>query len=168
MNDMLVLPTLPQAVLIAVQDGDARGADARGKKKCVPLISRYVTIPCKKQITFTNCSDEQTSALIEVYQGWDAPTFFGSLRLAFPKATRGVKEIEVTADIDANGLINLIVEDRDPVTRQINAACSKTVSLTLVAWGIRKDFGSLAPPLEAAAGGAEERIAKVDQSEGKK
>jgi molecular chaperone DnaK len=81
------------------------------------LIDRNTTIPTRKSETFSTASDSQTSVEIKVYQG--ERTMAGDNRLlgvfqlvGIPPAPRGIPQIEVTFDIDANGILNVTAKDR--------------------------------------------------------
>ncbi len=81
------------------------------------LIERNTTIPCKKSETFSTAADSQTSVEIHVLQGEremakdNRP--LGKFHLeGLPPAPRGVPQIEVTFDIDANGILNVSAKDK--------------------------------------------------------
>jgi molecular chaperone DnaK len=81
------------------------------------LIERNTTIPTRKSETFTTAADGQSSVEIHVLQGErEMATYnktLGKFHLMnIPAAPRGVPQIEVTFDIDANGIVNVSAKDR--------------------------------------------------------
>jgi molecular chaperone DnaK len=81
------------------------------------LIERNTTIPTRKSETFSTASDNQTSVEIKVYQGERAMAadnkMLGVFQLVgIPPAPRGIPQVEVTFDIDANGIMNVTAKDK--------------------------------------------------------
>ncbi len=81
------------------------------------LIPRNTTIPAKKSEIFSTAADSQTAVDVHVYQG-ERPMakdnrMLGTFRLdGIPSAPRGVPQIEVTFDLDANGILNVTAKDK--------------------------------------------------------
>ena len=100
------------------------------------LIERNTTIPAKKTEVFSTASDSQTSVEIHVLQGEremakDNRTLGKFHLVGIPAAPRGVPQIEVTFDIDANGILNVSAKD---------TATGKTQAITITASsGLAKD-----------------------------
>jgi molecular chaperone DnaK len=100
------------------------------------LIERNTTIPTKKAEVFSTASDSQTSVEIHVLQGeremaGDNRTLGKFHLVGIPPAPRGIPQIEVTFDIDANGILNVSAKDR---------ATGKAQAITITASsGLAKD-----------------------------
>jgi molecular chaperone DnaK len=82
-----------------------------------PLIERNTTIPTRKSEVFSTASDNQTQVEIHVLQGerpmaGDNRTLGKFHLVGIPPAPRGIPQIEVTFDIDANGIVNVSAKDR--------------------------------------------------------
>lgn len=81
------------------------------------LIERNTTIPCRKSEIFSTASDSQTQVEIHVLQGeremaMDNRTLGRFILDGIPPAPRGVPQVEVTFDIDANGILNVSAKDK--------------------------------------------------------
>jgi len=100
------------------------------------LIERNTTIPTKRSEVFSTASDSQTSVEVHVLQGErtvarDNRTLGKFQLVGIPSAPRGVPQIEVTFDIDANGIVNVSAKDR---------GTGKTQNITITASsGLSKD-----------------------------
>jgi molecular chaperone DnaK len=104
-KDLLLLDVTPLSLAIETLGGVA-----------TPMIPRNTTIPTKKTETFSTAADSQTSVEVHVLQG-ERPLAaqnrtLGKFHLTgIPTAPRGVPQIEVTFDIDANGILNVTAKD---------------------------------------------------------
>ena len=81
------------------------------------LISRNTTIPTRKSETFSTAADSQTAVEVHVLQGErqlarDNRTLGRFQLVGIPPAPRGVPQVEVTFDIDANGMVNVSAKDK--------------------------------------------------------
>jgi molecular chaperone DnaK len=104
-KDLLLLDVTPLTLAIETLGGVA-----------TPMIPRNTTIPTKNTETFSTAADSQTSVEVHVLQG-ERPMAaqnrtLGKFHLTgIPPAPRGVPQIEVTFDIDANGILNVTAKD---------------------------------------------------------
>jgi molecular chaperone DnaK len=106
MKDVLLLDVTPLSLGVETMGG-----------VMTALIPRNTTIPARKTEVFSTAEDNQTAVDIRVFQG-ERPLaadnmLLGEFRLeGIPPAPRGVPQIEVTYDIDANGILNVSAKDR--------------------------------------------------------
>ncbi len=124
-RDVLLLDVTPLSV----------GLETLGSVS-TPLIERNTTIPTSKSQVFSTAADNQTSVEIHVLQGerpmaGDNKSLGRFILSGIPPAPRGVPQVEVTFDIDANGILNVKAKDK---------ASGKEQSITITASsGLSKD-----------------------------
>jgi molecular chaperone DnaK len=148
-KDLLLLDVTPLTLAIETLGGVA-----------TQMIPRNTTIPTKKTETFSTAADSQTEVEVHVLQG-ERPMAaqnrtLGKFKLAgIPPAPRGVPQIEVTFDIDANGILNVTAKDM---------ATGKDTRITITSSsGLSKDeVERMAKDAEAHAGEDKEKREEVD------
>jgi molecular chaperone DnaK len=105
-NDILLLDVTPLTLSVETLGGVA-----------TPLIERNTTVPTRKSQTFSTAADSQTQVEIHVLQG-ERPMAVDNKSLGkfildgIPPAPRGIPQVEVTFDIDANGILNVTAQDK--------------------------------------------------------
>jgi molecular chaperone DnaK len=148
-KDLLLLDVTPLTLSIETLGGVATG-----------MIPRNTTIPTKKTETFSTAADNQTEVEVHVLQG-ERPMAaqnrtLGKFKLAgIPPAPRGVPQIEVTFDIDANGILNVTAKDN---------ATGKDTRITITSSsGLSKDeVERMAKDAEAHASEDKEKREEID------
>jgi molecular chaperone DnaK len=148
-KDLLLLDVTPLTLAIETLGGVA-----------TQMIPRNTTIPTKKTETFSTAADSQTEVEVHVLQG-ERPLAaqnrtLGKFKLAgIPPAPRGVPQIEVTFDIDANGILNVTAKDN---------ATGKDTRITITSSsGLSKDeVEKMAKEAEAHAAEDKEKREEID------
>lgn len=124
------------------------------------IIPRNTTIPTKKSETFSTAADGQTNVEIHVLQGEREMSndnkSLGTFRLdGIPPAPRGVPQIEVTFDIDANGILNVSAKDKGTGKEQ-------SISITGASTLPQNEVERMVNEAEANATADQERREKID------
>jgi molecular chaperone DnaK len=148
-KDLLLLDVTPLTLAIETLGGVA-----------TPMIPRNTTIPTKKTETFSTAADSQTEVEVHVLQG-ERPMAaqnrtLGKFKLAgIPPAPRGVPQIEVTFDIDANGILNVTAKD--------NASGKDTrITITSSSGLSKEEVEKMAKEAEAHAAEDKERREEIE------
>ncbi len=124
------------------------------------LIPRNTTIPTRKSEIFSTAADNQTSVEIHVLQG-ERPVATGNRTLGkfqligIPPAPRGLPQVEVTFDIDANGILNVSAKDT-ATNKEQKITISSSTSLT------KDEAERLAKEAEAHASEDKQRLSEVE------
>jgi molecular chaperone DnaK len=148
-KDLLLLDVTPLTLAIETLGGVA-----------TPMIPRNTTIPTKKTETFSTAADSQTEVEVHVLQG-ERPLAaqnrtLGKFKLGgLPPAPRGIPQIEVTFDIDANGILNVTAKDN---------ATGKDTRITITSSsGLSKDeVEKMAKEADAHASEDKEKREEID------
>jgi molecular chaperone DnaK len=126
-----------------------------------PLIERNTTIPTKKSQVFSTAADNQPAVTISIFQGDRKMArdnkSLGNFNLdGIPPAPRGVPQIEVTFDIDANGILNVSAKDKGTGKEQ-------RITITAAGGLSKEEIEKMRRDAEAHAAEDEKRHAEVEE-----
>src|ERR671929_396133 len=148
-KDLLLLDVTPLTLSIETLGGVS-----------TPMIQRNTTIPTKKTETFSTAADNQTSVEVHVLQG-ERPMAaqnrtLGKFHLTgLPPAPRGVPQIEVTFDIDANGILNVTAKD-------VATGKDQKITITSSSGLSKEEVERMAKDAEAHAGEDKSRREEIE------
>ena len=148
-KDLLLLDVTPLTLSIETLGGVA-----------TPMIQRNTTIPTKKTETFSTAADNQDSVEVHVLQG-ERPMAHDNRTLGkfhltgLPMAPRGVPKIEVTFDIDANGILNVTAKD-------MATGKDQKITITSSSGLSKEEVERMAKEAEAHASEDKERKAEIE------
>ncbi|HTK37367.1 MAG TPA: molecular chaperone DnaK [Pyrinomonadaceae bacterium] len=124
------------------------------------MITRNTTIPTRKSEIFSTASDNQTSVEVHVLQGErpmaaDNKTLGKFHLVGIPPAPRGVPQVEVTFDIDANGIVNVSAKD-------VGTGREQKITITASSGLSKEEIDKMMKDAEAHAGEDEKRKASIE------
>ena len=124
------------------------------------MISRNTTIPTRKSEIFSTASDNQTSVEVHVLQGErpmaaDNKTLGKFHLVGIPPAPRGVPQVEVTFDIDANGIVNVSAKD-------VGTGREQKITITASSGLSKEEIDKMMKDAESHAGEDEKRKAEIE------
>ena len=124
------------------------------------MIQRNTTIPTRKSEIFSTASDNQTSVEVHVLQGerpmaTDNKTLGKFHLVGIPPAPRGVPQVEVTFDIDANGIVNVSAKD-------VGTGREQKITITATSGLSKEEIDKMMKDAESHAGEDEKRKAEIE------
>ena len=125
-----------------------------------PMIARNTTIPTRKSEIFSTASDNQTSVEVHVLQGErplaaDNKTLGKFHLVGIPPAPRGVPQVEVTFDIDANGIVNVSAKD-------VGTGREQKITITASSGLSKEEIDKMMKDAESHAGEDEKKKAEIE------
>jgi molecular chaperone DnaK len=125
-----------------------------------PMIARNTTIPTRKSEIFSTASDNQTSVEVHVLQGerpmaGDNKTLGKFHLVGIPPAPRGVPQVEVTFDIDANGIVNVSAKD-------VGTGREQKITITASSGLSKEEIDKMMKDAESHAGDDEKKKAEIE------
>ena len=125
-----------------------------------PMISKNTTIPTRKSEIFSTASDNQTSVEVHVIQGErpmasDNKTLGKFHLVGIPPAPRGVPQVEVTFDIDANGIVNVSAKD-------VGTGREQKITITASSGLSKEEIDKMMKDAESHAGEDEKKKAAIE------
>ncbi len=124
------------------------------------MISRNTTIPTRKSEIFSTASDNQTSVEVHVLQGerpmaGDNKTLGKFHLVGIPPAPRGVPQVEVTFDIDANGIVNVSAKD-------VGTGREQKITITATSGLSKEEIDKMMKDAESHAGEDEKKKGEIE------
>lgn len=148
-TDILLLDVTPLSLGIETLGGVA-----------TPMIQKNTTIPTRKSEIFSTASDNQTSVEVHVLQGErpmasDNKTLGKFHLVGIPPAPRGVPQVEVTFDIDANGIVNVSAKD-------VGTGREQKITITASSGLSKEEIDKMMKDAESHAGEDEKKKAAIE------